>query len=646
MHIFVQFATILLSRVRRSDYLKNGLFILSVLAASFLLVLHSDAKAATIRTDSGLSDNTLAPNDDGSTGAVNLGFTINYLGTSRTQTFVNNNGNITFGSALSTFTPSAIGSASLDIIAPLWSDVDTDPFGDPVTYGTATINGRAAFAANYVNVDYYSSNAAHGTQLNDYQVVLFNRADVNAGDFDIEFNYENVLWETGNANGGAGGLGGTSARAGFGNTANTHSFEIPGAGTAGAYLNTNASTGLANTSNIGVTGRRYFLVRGGKPIVPGRDDMALVASHDAQRPVAAALDQHLISSTGDMGRALGQLYTLSTDGEKRVALNQLHPVVNGDVARASFAAMNQAIKTIMSYLDNARSGMGTGQTGVASGDGFQNVGVWIKGFGNFSEQETRGGVSGYDASAYGTLVGLDWPVNDRTRRGFSGGVARSDVDSKDQFSGSDIDSYQAALYESVEGGHFYIDKVISFAWNEYDATRKIDFGNIKRVADAGYSGQQYSAYVGGGYPIKDGKNLITPVASLQYVHLDLADYTETGADDLNLTVGDEHYDILQSGLGVKFSRPFKDARGTFIPQTHLMWLYDFVGDRIETTATFTGGGGSFETKGIKPSQSSLNLGLELTWITKGNLTVVGGYDYEWRSDFHAHSGVLTARFSF
>ena len=112
---------------------------------------------AAIRTDTGLSGNTLAANDDGSTGAVSLGFTANYVGTSRTTVFVNNNGNITFGSSLATFTPAALsgGSANRDIIAPFWADVSTLSFGDAVTYGTATIGGRAAFAANYVNVDYF-----------------------------------------------------------------------------------------------------------------------------------------------------------------------------------------------------------------------------------------------------------------------------------------------------------------------------------------------------------------------------------------------------------------------------------------------------------------------------------------------------------
>ena len=50
--------------------------------------------ANAIRALPGCTTNTLAANYDGSTGAITLPFPINYFGTTRTQTFVNNNGNI------------------------------------------------------------------------------------------------------------------------------------------------------------------------------------------------------------------------------------------------------------------------------------------------------------------------------------------------------------------------------------------------------------------------------------------------------------------------------------------------------------------------------------------------------------------------
>src|SRR3954454_20449773 len=75
------------------------------------------ALSAVVPLD-GFQLNTLAANDDGSTGAVNLGFQVNFFGKQHDQVFVNNNGNITFDDSLSTFTPFNLTSTHSEIIAP------------------------------------------------------------------------------------------------------------------------------------------------------------------------------------------------------------------------------------------------------------------------------------------------------------------------------------------------------------------------------------------------------------------------------------------------------------------------------------------------------------------------------------------------
>ena len=75
-------------------------------ALSFTVLTLSSAQALgpnAIR--SGFDSNTLAANDDGSTAAVPIGFTINFFGADHSSLFVNNNGNVTFDAALETFTP-------------------------------------------------------------------------------------------------------------------------------------------------------------------------------------------------------------------------------------------------------------------------------------------------------------------------------------------------------------------------------------------------------------------------------------------------------------------------------------------------------------------------------------------------------------
>lgn len=230
------------------------------------------AASAQIRTLSGFSAQTLAANDDGSTGLVSLGFTANFFGTDYTKTFVNNNGNLTFDSALGEYTPFNLYTANRVIIAPFFADVDTRAPGSSLaTYGTGSLGGHNAFAANYLNVGVYDQLPI----FNSFQVVVIDRADTGAGNFDFEFNYTKIIWETGTAsNGNNLGLGGHSARVGYSNGSASHSFELAGSAINGALLDSNLPTGLIHNSlgtafdGQAADGRYDFAVRNGQVIPP------------------------------------------------------------------------------------------------------------------------------------------------------------------------------------------------------------------------------------------------------------------------------------------------------------------------------------------------------------------------------------------
>jgi hypothetical protein len=213
----------------------------------------------------GFDAHTLAANDDNSTAAVPIGFTLNFFGNNYSSLFVNNNGNVTFDSALGEFTPFDLTSTNHVIIAPFFGDVDTS-VGNTLTYGTGTVDGHAAFGVTWPDVGYFDS---HTNKLNAFQLVLIDRSDTGAGNFDIEFNYGQIQWETGDASGGVNGLGGSSARAGFSNgTGHPGTFlELPGSGVNGAFLDSNSQTGLIHNSvDSAEPGQYVFTIRAGTPV--------------------------------------------------------------------------------------------------------------------------------------------------------------------------------------------------------------------------------------------------------------------------------------------------------------------------------------------------------------------------------------------
>ena len=249
-------------------------FLAIALATTFIAANLPPVRGAVVRTDDGFTLNTLGAIDDDPSASSSLGFTINFFGTSYSDVYVNNNGNVTFGAPSTTFDPSGMAAATLPIIAPFFADVDTTgPGSGLVNYGSSTINGHSAFGVNSLGVGYYG---AQTDKLNSFQMVLIYRDDTGAGNFDIEFNYDQIQWETGDASGGSGGLGGNSAVVGYSDGSGNY-WEYAGSGVPGAFLDSNPTTGLIfNDIGSGEAGRYTLEVRDGLVIVPELSNSALV----------------------------------------------------------------------------------------------------------------------------------------------------------------------------------------------------------------------------------------------------------------------------------------------------------------------------------------------------------------------------------
>ncbi len=234
-----------------------------------------------------------------------IGFPINFFGNVATNLYVNNNGNATFETYLSDFTPVSLQQAALNdsvgIIAPFWADVDTRGAGSGMTtYGTNTVDGQLAFGISWIGVGYYWEEY---DKLNTFQLVLVDRSARASGDYDVEFNYARVQWEAGNASGGNDGIWtghyGCSARVGFASASGANQFEMAGSGTSGAFLDANPgdgtpnSTGLIYTNfNSTVPGRFVFQFHDGSPLaVPAGNSPQMQLLPELERALYNQLNQ-------------------------------------------------------------------------------------------------------------------------------------------------------------------------------------------------------------------------------------------------------------------------------------------------------------------------------------------------------------------
>lgn len=234
--------------------------------------------------DSGFGSMAMGRNDDGSSEFIafdsfeqlNFDSGLKFFGEGPNYhgIFINNNGNITFNSALSEFTPETFPISEQPMIAPFWGDVDTSCIdcGD-VYIGSPNAN---TIVVTWNEVSYYGSEANDNDggsegefegvepertavqadaletsipKTNTFQLVLIDRADTGAGNFDVEFRYEDINWTTGDASEGTDGLGGSPAQAGF-DAGNDHNFfVVPGSQQAAVV---DLDTALSNTDTAGI----------------------------------------------------------------------------------------------------------------------------------------------------------------------------------------------------------------------------------------------------------------------------------------------------------------------------------------------------------------------------------------------------------
>jgi len=157
-----------------------------------------------------------------------LPFNFNLYGSQRTDLFVNNNGNVSFGQAFSTFTASEFPVNSFPMVAPFWADVDTRNTASGVVHYKLYDGGNSGhvntLAIIWDNVGYFSNQA---DKTNTFELLLSDgsNSDMGLGN-NVCFSYDDMSWTTGSASGGSGGFGGTPATVGVNKGDGTNFFQI------------------------------------------------------------------------------------------------------------------------------------------------------------------------------------------------------------------------------------------------------------------------------------------------------------------------------------------------------------------------------------------------------------------------------------
>jgi hypothetical protein len=126
---------------------------------------------------------TVMPEPVTGTCCINIGFSVNYDNNYSSYLEINRTGSAGLAN------PGSYSSSPVGFIPFIY----TYAASGSVSYGRMIYDGHSAFAVNWIDIYAYGS-ALH----NSYQLILVDRSDVRAGDFDFIFNYDTIQWDGSN----------------------------------------------------------------------------------------------------------------------------------------------------------------------------------------------------------------------------------------------------------------------------------------------------------------------------------------------------------------------------------------------------------------------------------------------------------------
>ncbi|HEY0342169.1 MAG TPA: autotransporter outer membrane beta-barrel domain-containing protein, partial [Steroidobacteraceae bacterium] len=230
------------------------------------------------------------------------------------------------------------------------------------------------------------------------------------------------------------------------------------------------------------------------------------------------------------------------------------------------------------------------------------------------------------ATTGGVQLGADYRVTPHLRVGALLGYGHTRATLDTLGSDASVDTYSPGVYASYAKNGWYANALGCYGFSSYDQNRKVAIGAFSGTAHSSPGGDQITGDLDGGYDFHEGSWTIGPTLGVQYVHLDIDGYTESGLPGANLDVNKDESDSLRSSLGGRVVYAVRDGDLLFTPHFDVSWQHEFLDQSRGITSQFDGiGTGSFFVKTPSPSRDSALIDLGLNARVDENILVFADY---------------------
>ncbi|BEM79907.1 outer membrane autotransporter barrel domain-containing protein [Serratia marcescens] len=340
---------------------------------------------------------------------------------------------------------------------------------------------------------------------------------------------------------------------------------------------------------------------------------ASVAQTPNERAAAAAADALAAGNP-----VYESILNSGTAGEARQAFRQLSGQIHADIA--------SALVNDSRYLREALNGRLRQAEGLASSSAIKadEGGAWAQLLGAWDHASGDANATGYQASTYGVLVGLDSAVADDGRLGVATGYTRTSLHGG-YGSKADSDNYHLAAYGDKQFGALALRGGAGYTWHRIDTKRSVNYGMQSDRDTAKYSARTEQLFAEAGYSVKGEWLNLEPFVNLAYVNFENNGIAESGGAAA-LRGDKQHTDATVSTLGLRADTAWQVSAGTTVAlRSELGWQHQYGGVERGTGLRFNGGNAPFVVDSVPVSRDGMVLKAGAEVAVNENATLSLGY---------------------
>jgi len=269
-------------------------------------------------------------------------------------------------------------------------------------------------------------------------------------------------------------------------------------------------------------------------------------------------------------------------------------------------------------------------------------GMWASGNVTLGDESGSNTLSGFHSTLGSPTFGFDYRVTPNIVLGVLASYTTGGVNFDDG-SKIGVNTEIGALYGTWRDGNWHVNGIAGGGTSQFNDTRTT-FGGLS--ANSTPRGEDILTDWTGGYDFHLGDRWnITPEVGLQYTHLDIDSFTESGAGALDLSEGSQTIDSLRSHVGFKVDKAYSLGKDlTFIPELRALWYHEYLDDSRGVSTSLPGAPalGSFSVNTFSPQRDFALVGVGLNTAFTGYHGVPVGLFLNYnaqvgQSDYIAHS---------